>query len=366
MKYARIFNQCKLQMSKRPGDSLWSRDGNLGDCMQTLGVENVYKKTGICEPENLLLVNRDDINNYHGEPCTLFMQSWFGDYAGNFPLPWTKEITPVFIGFHLSTINKTREKFIQNKIFESMQSMTAVGCRDRNTMDFLKKLGINAYMSGCMTLTFDTRKNIDSTQQNKIFVVDLDPKVQKHLTDRHLKIAAQGGGEIDNTITHFYYWSQYPVTAKGAYEFEQYARYVLERYRTQAKLVITSKIHVAMPCIALGIPVIFIVDNPFNERFDVLSGIVPIYSYKDIRYIDWNPAPVNIENLKQAILFNVKAMFSGNDDLIYKSIIRLNEEFSKLHCANPVPQWLLFFRRTCHNFSSYLKSSKRALKQFFR
>lgn len=44
MKYARIFNQCKLQMSKRPGDSLWSRDGNLGDCMQTLGVENVYKK----------------------------------------------------------------------------------------------------------------------------------------------------------------------------------------------------------------------------------------------------------------------------------------------------------------------------------
>lgn len=76
------------------------------------------------------------------------------------------------------------------------------------------------------------------------------------------------------------------MTAKGAYEFEQYARYVLERYRTQAKLVITSKIHVAMPCIALGIPVIFIVDNPFNERFDVLSGIVPIYSYKDIRYID--------------------------------------------------------------------------------
>lgn len=50
-------------------------------------------------------------------------------------------------------------------------------------------------MSGCMTLTFDTRKNTDSTQQNKIFVVDLDPKVQKYLTDRHLKIAARGGAK---------------------------------------------------------------------------------------------------------------------------------------------------------------------------
>lgn len=45
MKYARITNRCKLQMQRHPHDwDNWPRDGNLGDCMQTLGVENVYHK----------------------------------------------------------------------------------------------------------------------------------------------------------------------------------------------------------------------------------------------------------------------------------------------------------------------------------
>lgn len=193
-------------MSKRPGDDLWPRDGNLGDWMQSLGVENIYKKAGICAPQDLLLINRDDINKYVGESCTLFMQSWFGDYAGNFPLPWTKDITPIFIGFHLSSINDTRRKFIERKIFKSFQSFKAVGCRDRNTMKFLRELGINSYMSGCMTLTFDSRTTNNNEQQDKIFIVDLDPKVSKRLTDDYLEKMIKEG-IIDHSITHFYYWN---------------------------------------------------------------------------------------------------------------------------------------------------------------
>jgi hypothetical protein len=59
-----------------------------------------------------------------------------------------------------------------------------------------------------------------------------------------------------------------------------------------------------MPCAAMGIPVIFITDAPLNERFDVLQGILPIYHYRRVKYIDWNPKPADIDNLKNAITAN--------------------------------------------------------------
>lgn len=92
MKYGRTINQYKYKMQKRPGDNLWPRDGNLGDPIQSLAVENIYAKAGINE---LLHINRDDIKFFDGENCQLVMQGWFGDYADNFPLPWSENIKPI-------------------------------------------------------------------------------------------------------------------------------------------------------------------------------------------------------------------------------------------------------------------------------
>lgn len=72
-------------------------------------------------------------------------------------------------------------------------------------------------------------------------------------------------------------------------------------------MVITSKIHAAMPCIAMGIPVIFITDNPDNERFDVIDGIIPVYHCKDINQINWAPKAAEITELKNAIVENAVA-----------------------------------------------------------
>lgn len=332
MQYARITNQCKCQMQKRPDDNLWPRDGNLGDCIQTLGVENVYKKAGI-KPDELSFVNRDDIKVYDGPACHLVMQSWFGNYANVFPLPWSNKITPIFLGFHLNTINDTRERFIKERIYEKMKAFEPIGCRDRNTRDFLKSLGVNAYFSGCMTLTFDKRQQ--EPVNGKIFLVDLDKRVWKKLPN----FIKETG---DTSITHFYYWNQYPVTEQGGWEFEKHARDVLARYEKEAKLVITSKIHVAMPCMAMGIPVIFITQNPKGERFDVIRGLVPIYSHRDMKYINWNPKPVNLDNLKKTIIDNAITAIKGKnqDDTIQK----LNEITSQLKPIEFLPKTVKFLR----------------------
>lgn len=330
-RYARIINQYKYHMQKRPDDNLWPRDGNLGDCMQTLGVENVYHKAGITD---LAFVNRDDIKEYQGAPVKLVMQSWFGDYAGIFPLPWSDKITPVFIGFHLNTINNTRERFVREKIHEKMKPYEPIGCRDRSTRDFLKSLGIDAYFSGCMTLTFDKREK--DPENGRIFLVDPDKKVLKRLPQEILN-------QCDTSISHFYYWNEYPVSAKGAEEFEQYARAVLERYKTEAELVITSKIHVAMTCVAMGIPVVFITANPDNVRFDVLKGILPIYGHRDMKYINWHPAPVNIDSLKDKIIANAIAQITGKNKK--EAVEALNKEMQKLKQISFLPKHVKFFRK---------------------
>lgn len=303
MKFARTINKYKYSISP------WTKDGNIGDCIQSLAVENIYKKAGI-SPEDLFLINRDDVCSYSGPKVALIMQGWFTDYANVSHFPLSKDIFPIFIGFHLSPLNHTREKFIWRNIISEIKRFEPIGCRDRDTRDFLLKLEIKAYFSACLTLTFDKRENT-FVDNGKIFIVDLDKKALSCIPMQILD-------KSDFSISHRYHFDEYPLTNKSAEDFEMKAREVLRRYKTEANLVITSKIHVAMPCIAMGIPVIFITDNPDNERFDVIDGIIPIYHYKDINQINWSPKAAEITELKNAIIGNavaqIKKLQNKGDD----------------------------------------------------
>ncbi len=86
------------------------------------------------------------------------------------------------------------------------------------------------------------------------------------------------------------------------------AELLLAEYRKNAKLIITTALHCAQPCMAMGIPVVFI--NPeYNEadRFSSMHGIIPLYSINDLiekKVIFPTEAPV-FEDLKLAILKNL-------------------------------------------------------------
>lgn len=362
MRFARIIYQYRYDLSQTPEDDLWPGDGNLGDCMQSLAVENIYGKIGIPESE-LLHVNRDDIKKYNGEKCALIMQAWFGNYANVFPLPWSEKIFPIFIGFHLSPSRHTRERFLKEGISEKMKPYQPIGCRDRSTRDFLRSIGIRAYFSGCMTLTFDKRSK--APECGKIFIVDVDKRSFEKIPE-YIK------QNSDCSITHRYYWNGYPVSEEGALAFENHARMVLARYRDEAKLVITSKIHVAMPNIAMGIPVVFISDNIDDERFDVLEGIIPIYSYRDAARVNWNPDPVEISDLKNAIIKNAISQITGKNG--NESAGELECIANQLKCIDYLPFGGRFFRSLTNAFSLAKRRKLRILflnniiklKKYFR
>lgn len=313
----------------------WKKEGNIGDCIQNIAVEELYKKIGI-QPNELTLVNRDNLQNYQGKPIKLVMQAYFSYAYGHFPFPWSDNIYPVFLGFHLNSTNKSRKIFIKKDMFKKLQPFEPIGCRDRNTRDFLISKGIKAYFSGCLTLTLDKRET--EPENGKIFVVDVYKKAFKKLPKEILDKA-------DFSITHVYPWDKNKeIDYNDAIEFENKAREILKIYKEQASLVVTSRIHVAMPCIAMGIPVVFIAKNVNNERFDVLQGIVPIYDYRDIKYINWNPEAPDISEFKKVVIENAIAQIKETQNRA-ETIEELNKVTSQMFSIRYLPKYLHFLRK---------------------
>lgn len=313
--YGRMFQQYKCDPSE------WNLYGNIGDCIQNLAVKLLYDNLKITNP---VLINHDTLTEYVGEKCILPMQGWFGICHKVYSADWADNIIPCFVGFHLNDKHNAREVFIKQNIAEKMKKFEPIGCRDRNTAEFLASLGLNTYFSGCLTLTFPKREK--EPDNGKIFIVDLYQKAYEMLPDFILE-------QADCSITHKYKFKKYPISYDEAMEFESKAQEILDRYKNEAKLVITSRIHCAMPCIAMGIPVIYIHRGNHKEdtRLDVIKGLIPAYTPEQVDIINWNPKALNIEPFKKAIAGNAALHIcnAAHDYHERKNSIKLLTKFAK-------------------------------------
>ena len=71
----------------------------------------------------------------------------------------------------------------------------------------------------------------------------------------------------------------------------------LKALRDTAKLVVTSRLHIASPCLAMGIPVI-LAKKHFGDRFGFIDCFLPTYTPEKYNDIDWSPSPINFEEEK--------------------------------------------------------------------
>lgn len=277
------------------------RSANLGDYIQTIATHEILKQH---KSYNFTYWNRDDLNNYPNNSIAI-MQGWFSHTIAFIP---NRNITPIYIGTHFN-------KYIQNFIscYPFLLKNHEIGCRDLYTLNFLKSNGFNAYFSRCLTLTLPKRE--ENSNQNKVFLVNVDLEIKKLLPKKVQQegIMVNQKNIIGNYDDFKHNWKLYYDNAK---EF-------LDKYKNEAKLIITTALHCASPCIAMGIPVILISDDPNEQlsRFSALEGIIKIYTIEDLKNdkIDFNPESIDIEQLKQYMLENVeltiiKAMGGGIDE----------------------------------------------------
>ncbi|MHA7059200.1 polysaccharide pyruvyl transferase family protein [Aquimarina sp. M1] len=262
---------------------------NVGDNIQSLAAKQFLPKVD-------MLLNRERLGEYKGDPIKLIMNGWFTHNIHNW-VP-SESIDPIFVSFHMN--NTAAPAMLSENGIAYLKKHEPIGCRDQFTADTLKAKGIDAYFTGCLTLTLDSYKVDDSERGDDVYIVDplySYPRPEKvfYNTKITVKNILNGSafklGKKNKHIKKFIskevldsasFINQEPPskTYTDEQKFDM-AVELLNKY-ARAKLVITSRIHCALPCLAMGTPVIFV--NGFDSFVDScrFDGILELFNRIDI------------------------------------------------------------------------------------
>lgn len=260
---------------------------NIGDYIQALASSQFL-------PQVDGFIDRDeDLKDYAGEPCKMIMNGWYMHNPENWPP--SEKIIPLFVAFHLNS--EAKEKLLSPISIKYLKSHQPIGCRDLNTFELLSKNGVEAYFSGCMTLTLG-KKYFSKEKGTSTYIVD--PLYNGSLKGKNIAIAIyeimrhpfdifklcltkglylySGRNLLNKYIKTALYYREYvrvfgrKIIMESVYIsqgsehqtkrrsdqklFEE-AESLVKQY-SKARLVITSRIHCALPCLGLETPVIYI------------------------------------------------------------------------------------------------------------
>ena len=236
---------------------------NIGDDIQSYAALRFLPKVDYYierEKLDLFLPNKK-------EQVVTIMNGWFLHSKLNFPI--SPYIYPIFVSTHFSSYNSggIKGEYINSYTKKILNKYGPIGCRDSSTLELLAENNVDNYFSGCLTLTISKNENIKS--KNNICIVDVDDSVENYIREKfnNTKIIKK---------THVLNKNK---NSKLSYE-ERFnnVRKLLNVYQ-ESKLVITSRLHCALPCLALGTPVILIYDEDKLYTKDRLKDYAKILTH---------------------------------------------------------------------------------------
>ncbi|MCL2508945.1 MAG: polysaccharide pyruvyl transferase family protein [Oscillospiraceae bacterium] len=257
--------------------------GNLGDCFQSMAVTNLYRHMGIGKAD-IVNVKRTEIARYEGEEAVLPMQGFFLHFKGAEIFPVSKKLTSVFFGFHC--LSRADRKHIRR-----LPKDMWIGCRDEPTYRVMKKLGKKAYVSGCLTITLPKREK--EPENGKVFLIDAPKGIERYMPQELRDKAVSD--------TQAFYWDENMPDEETFASLSAAAAERLLKYRDEAALIVTSRLHVAGPCTAMGIPVV-LARHYFDERYAWIDKYLPLYTPGWFAEIDWDAKAPDIEAVKELVL----------------------------------------------------------------
>ncbi len=170
----------------------------------------------------------------NGDPITIFFNGWWGPAYHSWPPPG--HLDPVMVSIHI-------QRDMVEPWVNYSRTREPIGCRDNMTLNLMQSHGVDAFLSGCMTLLLKN-PNIRGVRRDKIYFVD----VRKKYLDSIPHDIREKGVKIRQA-----------VSLNSTYNLERFSKaYKLIQQYASAKLVITQRIHAALPCVAMGTPVLFI------------------------------------------------------------------------------------------------------------
>ena len=281
---------------------------NVGDYMQWVAIANLYEYMGL-NKDDIVELSIEEISTYKGEKIILPMNYMWADsvhcpYVFDKNVIFSEDIVPVFIGI---SFKKGNWEWTKERI-EYFKKYEPIGCRDYATWKTFNELGVAAYLAGCITTTLPLS---DRTGGDTAYFIEAPKGLEEYIPEK-IKEKSKFGRHQERVSKEVFYGKQ------GGLER---ARKLLDEYDKNASVVITSRLHCALPCMALGIPVI-LVKEYFGYPFDLQKKFLPFYSYEDFKNVDWNPQSVDLEQYKKIALECAKKRLLGEN---------AKDEIEKLH-----------------------------------
>lgn len=352
-----------LLVRRAEGTEDWK---NIGDYIQSLAQEQFWDHID-------LIVDREHLDTtvspVPGERINLIMNSWWMWHPESFPPG--KDINPLFVSFHISP--RAAEKMLSETGVSYLQRYQPIGARDYGTMRILESHGIESYFSGCLTLTLGREYHYEGPRTQVYFV---DPeyhgfkpkafgewaaaifnlirwrKKLKRLAPKFVfakeTVFSKISGRLNKLICLTLFYDQYREHFRDDLLFEaefishavdvikdfptneaclEHARSLLNKY-SRARLVVTSRIHAALPSLGMETPVIFINSKAIDSGTvsGRLDGLTDFFNYRlEVTEKGLQPGTVDMAKLLEkgsvsgnSLLQNSKTYVPYRDALIEK------------------------------------------------
>lgn len=241
---------------------VYLKTDNIGDDVQSYAAKRFL-------PTVDYVIDREALDTFdsHGEVVKAIMNGWY--MYSKFNWPPASVIDPLWVAMHISENDYfgIGERFLEGIGGDYLRHYAPIGARDVSTLEMLERNHIPAYLSGCLTLTIPQFDNVEKT--NEVLLVDLDEKSEAIVRKMY-------PAENFQSVTHNVNAEEY--SALSAEDRLRRMEKLLRRYQG-AKCVITSRLHCALPCLALQTPVFLIYKDEYAPR---IQSFLSLLHYSNI------------------------------------------------------------------------------------
>ena len=278
---------------------------NIGDYVQSIAQRQFLSDKETC------FVDIEQLSSFDNkEKTNVVMNGWFMHNPKEFPP--SDCINPLFISFHLTP--PAEKEFFTPQTIEYLKQYEPIGARDYLTVELMKRYGIKSYMSGCLTLTLGKQYggkihdgdfiivdpyieiggNMNLSHSRRMIntfyfclkhfrkTMRLQKRYHSHNMFSYYKLPAAVQRFMEAATFYELYSKRFSdeillnavyktVIVENALSNEKkfdLADSMLRDY-SKAKFVITSRLHVSFPCLAMNTRNVFIIPSEKNEEKEV-------------------------------------------------------------------------------------------------
>jgi len=266
---------------------------NLGDDIQSLAALGFLPKLDV-------VINRDYPHSFF--TVKAIFNGWYTHEPWQWAIPST--IVPLFISMHIADF-AFPILLSRQAVRRVLIRYGPVGTRDFFTLGVLRAYGVPAYFTGCLTLTLGSSYNfLRRRRQDYILVADLLEDVSFIRRNAEVRSASQMlhqtptsyGSQLPESLKRFFKKVvpsavidnvNYRLQLALARRLDAATRLIRALQRVAeiagASLVVTSRLHVALPALAFDVPVVFVHKNLRDPRFWGLTDFMNVYTPKRFR-----------------------------------------------------------------------------------